>query len=201
MKSKKALVVLTSFWDAEILIRNKYFVFKHEDNGYRGLIDKDTYSLFSIALSNPPFTKFKHIKDMERLWFWCPTYNMLRDYQEDKDWDKYTVRYKELIRSRKEDIKEWIDSLVPNHIYILCCWENTSKNSHCHRQLIYDALLSSKTAKEKIFPVYRDGSNKREGENEIEKKPEPEINTWADTAVWATLPPMPPPYSDDNLPF
>ena len=168
MKAKKALVVLTSFWDADLLIHGKEFLFTYKDCAYRVALEGNNHTVYSIALSNPSFSKFKHIKNMEKLWFWCPTYNILRDYHEDKDWVRYTDRYKELLRERKEDIKQWINSLSPDHVYILCCWENTNKGAHCHRQIMHNALLNSKIAKEKLFPIYRDGFNKREGENKLQ---------------------------------
>jgi len=168
-KAKKALVVLTTFWDADALINNGYFVFTVNNSVYQANLftdeeNKPTYTVNSVALSHPSFSKFNHIKSIDRLDFWCPTYNILNDYHKDRDWDKYIPRYEALMKKRKETIRNWIESLVPNHIYILCCWENTSKKGHCHRQLIYKALQSSSLAKEKLFPLYRDGSNKREGE-------------------------------------
>jgi len=167
-KAKKALVLLTTFWDAEALIENKYFDFKVKNGLYRGNLFVDgemnpSYRVLSIALSHPPLNKFSHIKKFDRLDFWCPTYDMLKDYHNDRDWAKYQLKYENLMKKRKGTVKAWIDSLLANKIYILCCWENTAKEAKCHRQLMYEALLSSNYAKQKLLPVYRDG-NKLEKE-------------------------------------
>lgn len=173
-KAKKSIVVFTTFWDADYLIEKKYLIFKEKDSIYQAnfFIDENnesSYTVNSIALSHPDFSKFKAISSMERLDFWCPTYNMLHDYHNDKDWGKYTERYKKLMRERKDRVVDWIESLKPNHIYVLCCWENTSKEASCHRKLIYDALKVSSRANKKIFSIYRDGSNKLDAETRLTK--------------------------------
>jgi hypothetical protein len=164
MQSKKAILVFTSFWDADYIIGNESVLFRHHSLVYQLNLDKvsPNFESQSIALSSPPLNKFKNLKSMDRIDVLCPTYNILGDYKADKDWDLYTKRYMELLNKRKAKTKEWIDSLEPNKIYLLCCWENTSGDSHCHRKLIYDAIMSSERAMAKVFPIYRDGQSAKE---------------------------------------
>jgi hypothetical protein len=59
--------------------------------------------------------------------------------------------------SNKESVAKFVDSLEPEHIYILCCWENTCKGANCHRKLLCDALSSSGRTKDLANYVYRHG--------------------------------------------
>jgi uncharacterized protein YeaO (DUF488 family) len=185
LKSKKAIVILTNFWDANTLLDHGFVFYKLQgDNVIKinFIFNKNTplnYSVYSIALSHPDFIK-KNLPYVSnafngRLNFFCPTYNLLNKYHADKNWDYYTKEYIKIMKNRKSDIKKWIESLQSDHIYILCCWENTSREAHCHRDLIYEAIKRSKIAKDKILPIYRTGEkiilNKNEElmGNKIEK--------------------------------
>jgi len=161
----KSVIILTTFWDANSIINDScIFVDSPETKKILKInFTNDNYTVNSIALQNPdnlPDT----VKDMKRLNFFCPTYNMLTDYKSGGDWETYTKDYKQLIKSRRNDVKSWFDSLKPNHIYILCCWENTKNGANCHRKLLGDIFKQSKTAKDKLVIVYRDGSKAKKKE-------------------------------------
>ena len=167
MKTKKAIVILTNFFDADYLVSNGFMFYKpnsRKDIVYKINFLRDendnplNYTINSIALANPPKDKIPHIDHMERIDCLCPTYNMLNDYKSDKDWISYTKRYMKLLKERKPRIKDWLSSLVPNHVYFLCCWENTARGSHCHRKLYYEVLRKSKIANKSMLPIYRNGS-------------------------------------------
>jgi len=167
MKIKKSIVILTNFFDADYLVSNGYMFYKPNSNKdvvYKINFLKDennkplNYTVDSIALASPPLAKLPHIDNLKRIDCLCPTYNMLNDYKADKDWPRYTERYMELLKKRKPRIKEWLSSLVPNHVYFLCCWENTATGSNCHRKLYYDVLRKSKKAQEVMLPIYRNGT-------------------------------------------
>lgn len=158
----KAIVILTNFWDADNIIDNGSLIV--EDVAFKKIYKIDfvslpetNFTIHSIALTSPQM-KSKRFDNITRLDFFCPTYDMLKRYKEDKNWDKYVPDYKELLRCRKDNIRRWIISLKPNHVYILCCWENTSKGAHCHREILHKAFLNSSTARNNIISVYRHGS-------------------------------------------
>ena len=159
----KPVVLFTNFWDANNLLSKKHFLVDVNGSIYRIRLEKDQYSIYSIALSHPPVEKLPDIKSQfggfKRLDFFCPTYKLLMRYKNDKNWEWYTEDFNSLMKDRKSEIKDWIDSLVENHLYILCCWENTSRDSKCHRELIYKAITSSRKLKDKCFYVYRDGGD------------------------------------------
>jgi hypothetical protein len=73
----------------------------------------------------------------------------------DDTWAIYESQYKELLKERKEEIKNWINNLIPNKIYVLCCWENTIKGAHCHRRILFDQFSKSKTISSKVISLYR----------------------------------------------
>ena len=170
----KPIVVFTTFWEANAIIEDEYFIFMEENKLYRCRLLRNklapiNYRVFSIALSHPPLKSMPEIKsqfkELVRIDDFCPTYEMLQKYKGDKDWEYYTKKYRKLLKERKGFIKEWVDSLLPDTIYFLCCWENTIGESKCHRQLLYEALSASKRMVEKAFFVYRHGNK----ENTIEK--------------------------------
>jgi hypothetical protein len=172
LKTSKPIIVLTNFWDANALIDYGFLLHRIEgdDTVYKVNLVQNNFSVYSIALSNPPLAKLPHLGYMARLDFFCPTYDMLCRYKSDKDWRSYTKDYHKLLRNRKENLKDWMDTLVPNHVYFLCCWENTIGGAKCHRQLLYSKLLSSEIAMEKLLPIYRHGEKiyKEERNGEIE---------------------------------
>ena len=160
----KPIVIFTNFWDANKLVDRKHFLFWRGKTLYKiQMNDKpQNYEVVSIALSHPPLSRITKIEEkfnpIKRLDFFCPTYDMLKDYKDGGDWIKYTDKYKTLLKSRKAQVFEWVESLSSDRIYILCCWENTSGASHCHRQLLYDALTKSKALQNQAIYIYRDGS-------------------------------------------
>jgi len=160
---KKPIVLFTNFWDANALINTDGLLIKIDNQIHPiNLSDqnKNNFSVYSIALSHPSFEKLPNVQKAfkGRLDFFCPVYNLLQRYKQDNNWDKYVEDYKNLMRERRSQSVKWINSLDINHIYILCCWENTSGKSHCHRDILYTAMLNSKLTKEKIYPIYRSGS-------------------------------------------
>ena len=159
----KPVVLLTNFWDAEFLARKGAI----PNTALKLSTDPLNYSVRSIALSHPNLTALplvsKHfdpdnLNILKRVDLFCPTFPMLMDYKQDKDWVKYTAIYKELLIQRKRAIIGWFDSLEQNKIYILCCWENTKNGVHCHRQLLYSALINSAALKDKAVYLYRHGA-------------------------------------------
>ena len=173
MQIDKAIVILTNFFDAEKLINDHAILC---DNPIQIIkFNSDRLHVSSIALSHPKFDKLPNVyKYFEsRLDFFCPTYDLLLKYKADNDWEFYTKKYKKIIIDRKDRIKEWFCTLVPDHVYILCCWENTSGKSHCHRQLLHKAFMSSEVAKKYMISLYRHGKRtntniKRENNEAIE---------------------------------
>ena len=158
----KPVILFTNFWDANKLLNRRYFLFRDEDKLYKVQFNAGKYKIYSIALSQPPIDRMPNIKtefsNLERLNFFCPTYDMLKNYKEGGSWKDYILKFRGLMKQRREEIVDWIKSLIPGRLYILCCWENTSKGAHCHRQLIYRAMLKSKTLSKKAIYTYRNGS-------------------------------------------
>jgi len=175
----KPILIFTTFWDAAMLARNRHLLFRlsQEDKTIYKLnliMDEDNnpdnFTINSIALSHPKFKDTLTILNdfsVPRLDFFCPTYDMLQRYKDDKDWDTYKKDYFNLIKGRGKDIKKWIASLRPDHIYILCCWENTVKNANCHRRIVFDALGNSKLTKDSILSIYRHGDKLKKWENNL----------------------------------
>lgn len=165
---KKPIIILTNFWDAEsilelgtalISVRDKDLIcrlnFLKDEEG-----NPKNFSVHSIALSHPDFKRLPNVKEAfgGRLDHFCPTYDMVMDYKRTKDWKRYIPLYKQVLLNRKRRIVSWMESLEKDHIYILCCWEDTSGESHCHRELLYKAFLTSKTANDMLYPILRDGA-------------------------------------------
>ena len=159
----KPVILFTNFWDANKLLENGSFLFWQGETLFnvKLLEDPSNYLVSSIALSHPKLNTLPVIKSkcnkIDRLTFFCPTYEMLRKYKDGGSWENYVTKYKELIKQKRSQIMEWFNNLKPNHLYILCCWENTSKKAHCHRQILFKAFTESKTLKDKAIYTYRDG--------------------------------------------
>ena len=159
----KAHVIFTNFWDANILAQDKYMTYcfhksPTEKKFYMAWLRN--YQICSIALGMPDSSKIPFLKDVFRLDHFCPTYDLLMAYKKDGDWDKYRQAYRKLLVSRKDAIDDWINALEQDKIYILCCWEDTSKKCNCHRKLLFDALKSTSIWKDKAIWVYRHGNGK-----------------------------------------
>ena len=164
MSKSKAIVVLTNFWDANALIDYGFLLHKVEGDDTVHKVNLITqrgdsnFSVKSIALSHPPLVKLPHLKHLDRLDYFCPTYDILCRYKDDGDWVSYTKDYYELLKSRKDDLRDWLENLEPNHVYFLCCWENTVGGAECHRKLLYKRFMSSPLAMTKMLPIYRAGN-------------------------------------------
>jgi len=152
----KPIIIFTTFWDADFLIGNKFLLIDNADKEKAYKIDVSDGKILSIALSHPDIKKLKHIKAIPRIDCFCPTWNILKRYKNDKDWEKYKIDYINLIKERKDRIKDFIGELEEK-VYFFCCWEDTSLGSKCHRQILYDKFNKSKYMKEKAFLIYRDG--------------------------------------------
>lgn len=161
---EKSIVIFTNFWDANTVIDRNSLIVQNSNNEkiYRINFFKDNnvpnnFSVHSIALSHPNLSKQKNMKNMNRLDFFCPTYDMLDRYKKDKNWNSYHKDFIALIKKRKSVIREWAESLIPERVYFLCCWENTIKGAHCHREILHKAFTDSKIISKKIFSIYRHG--------------------------------------------
>jgi hypothetical protein len=158
----KPVILFTNFWDANKLLTRKHFMFWNDGKLFKVQLNPKRYRVYSIALSHPPLAKLPNISkepfDLERLDLFCPTYDMLKDRKNGGSWSEYVDKFHGLIKKRREDIVSWVKSLMPNQVYILCCWENTSGKANCHRQLLYEAMSKSKTLKNRAVYTYRDGS-------------------------------------------
>jgi len=166
---KKPVVVFTSFWDANFLVDQEFFL--HDIEGKPNLIwlknkagKPFNYSVNSIALRAPSLSKLKAVQDkcgkMEQLKFFCPTYAIFSEQKNNPDWDYYTEKFKNVMRERKQEVFDWVDSLENNKIYFLCCWESTGGNTHCHREIIYNAFNNNPIIKGKVTSLYRHGRSK-----------------------------------------
>ena len=157
------IVIFTNFFDACYLIKNKSTNITIKDKVYN-LHLLENPEVYSISISHPPKDKLKiiydHYSDLQRLDFFCPTYKLLCQYKENKDWQAYEKEFIKIISSNKNQIIEWIDSLENDKIYLLMCWENTSGGSNCHRQILYDKISNSKKLKDKAIWIYRHGNEK-----------------------------------------
>ena len=153
----KPVVVLTTFWNANAIINYGLLSYQINLITYGINLDGSNFTVNSIALKNPPLNKLPHLKGISRLNFFCPSWDILHRYHNDNDWDAYTKIYYDILKNNKEDIRGWMGNLKEDHVYFLCCWENTLKEAHCHRQLVYDALLASERATQLMTPVYKHG--------------------------------------------
>ena len=164
--NKKPIVIFTTFWDADYLIKNRFLLWKRNENIFKiNLLfneDKTPKNFFvhSIALSQPK--NQLDYNNITRIDCFCPTYNLLSDYKDTKDWDSYTERYVNLMIKRKDRIKAWADNLEEERVYLLCCWENTKLGSHCHRKIVYEYFCKSKFMTDRMHLIYRDGDKTTE---------------------------------------
>ena len=144
----KPRIIFTTFWEADKLLSI--------------LPPNELYSVNSVALGIPCTAKFPKLKDITRLKFFCPTWDILNKYKEDNDWDDYTKSFTALMDTRKDEVAAWFDSLSDDYRYFLCCWENTSKGAHCHRQLLYESMKKDLAISEKYHIMYRHGNKSNE---------------------------------------
>ena len=149
MDASKPTIIFTTFWDALSVSDNGGVL--HEENAIR--FSRDECVILSVALAKP---KIPDLNNVERLDFFCPSWNILKDYKKNRDWDIYTNEYRKILVQNKVEISEWVDSLEKK-VYFLCCWENTVSGANCHRRILYDALSSSKRTKDVANYIFRHG--------------------------------------------
>jgi len=152
----KPLVIFTTFFDANWIIGQNKFV--ADTSLGITLVKLSKYKVFSIACRHPSLSKLHNIKHMELLSFLAPEYKWVHDYHIDNDWERYTKRYISQLRRVKKQVVEFLDNLQDDVVYFLCCWEDTTKQPHCHRQLVFDACIGSATVADKACYIYRDGA-------------------------------------------
>jgi hypothetical protein len=158
MESGKPIVVFTTFWDAQAITKKGAIAHIKDGQAYKIDIESDSV-VRSIAISNP--------MGMRRIDCLCPTWTILKQYKQDSDWDVYTKAYQRILAQRKHEVAEYIDSLVADKVYVLCCWENTCNGANCHRKILFDTLSYSSRTKDLAHYVYRHGDNdyaKKEGQ-------------------------------------
>jgi hypothetical protein len=150
---EKPMIIFTTFWDAVclvdlggIIIEDKVFEF-----------DRDEVSVSSIALAQP---KMPNQITFPELDFFAPTWDLLKTYKSDRDWNSYTKIYKGFLKEDQKRIATWLKTLDKGKINILCCWENTCNGANCHRKILYDLLSNSKRTKDIASYIYRDGDSK-----------------------------------------
>lgn len=165
---KKAIVFLTNFWDANLLLEQRFVFIKLSNGEYvkiNFLMDEkkkpNNFEVYSIALQHPSFEKLPYVSAAfkGRIDEFCPTWDLLNRYHAEKDWVAYCKDYIAILKKRKEGIRNWIQSLDFNKIYFLCCWENTSGKSNCHRELVHRAFQNSSRAQESLVSIFRNGAS------------------------------------------
>jgi len=149
MDVKKPTVIFTTFWDAVKVQSNGGFLCGKDVVRFQ----EAESNVISVALAKPKGCRFNKIPKLD---FFCPSWEMLKAYKKNRDWDTYTKQYRDILIKEKHSIAQWVDSLE-NQVYILCCWENTVEGAKCHRSLIYDALRKSKRTKDVANYIYRYG--------------------------------------------
>ena len=169
----KKVIIFTTFWDAIGLINRATILHVENSDVYKIDLRSDkkdagqpsNFFLHSIALSCPDFNKDESLKkyknQITRLDFFRPTYSMISKYKSSRNWKDYTLKYKDLLKSRKDEIIEWSSSLKNGCVYFLCCWENTSGESKCHRDILYKAFKSSSSISNDVLLIYRHGDEDR----------------------------------------
>jgi translation elongation factor P/translation initiation factor 5A len=109
----KPIILFTTFWDANRLIKDSFFLHRKDQNTYyRIFIDatkeEPNFIVKSVALGIPKENKIPNIKNIERLSFFCPTYDILSTYKNNNDWCEFEARYKDKLRKDSSAIKSWI---------------------------------------------------------------------------------------------
>lgn len=155
----KPIVVFTNFWDANAIVKKGSFncCFNETSECQHCNLELETYEVSSIALGIPHSYKIPALTCISRINCFLPTRELLFDYKEDKDWDKYRTKYRKLLVERKEAIESWLKRLESDKVYFLCCWEITSKTVHCHRELLFNVFCSTAIWKDKAMWRYRSG--------------------------------------------
>lgn len=163
----KPIIIFTNFWDADKIVNDGFIPYVGKDviGKINFICEEDNtpinFSVNSIALMQPPKEKLMTLnrcfKSIPTIGIFCPTYDILMKYKNGGSWEEYCASFMNLMRYRKPEIKQWLSNLEPNKVYVLCCWENTSGKSKCHRQLIYDAFCNHKNTSDNNILIYRSG--------------------------------------------
>ena len=158
-KMNKAICIFTNFWDAKQLSIDGSLLLSSKNQLCKlNFISENNkpvnFSLNSIALSLPENVRVLNFKNIA---CFNPTYKLLSNYKTNKDWVEYRSEYIKLLKERKQSIQDWANGLIDEHIYFMCCWENTSKGANCHRRILYEEFSKSKFMKNKIISIYRSG--------------------------------------------
>jgi len=159
MDAEKPTIIFTTFWDAIRIKESKGFLFENKVVQF----EDNEIQVLSIALVTPPNLKLKNIPTLD---LFCPSWDILKKYKKDKDWDSYTQSYTDMLSERKAKIVSWLNSLSSN-LYVLSCWENTINGANCHRKIVFDLLAGSKKVGKYANFIYRHGDKK---ENFVEQK-------------------------------
>ena len=191
-KIDKPIIVFTTFWDANAIVGNGFFFYRINDEVLKINLS-DNFDVNSVALSHPKLdTKLGNLNSLPRIDFLCPTYDLLQRYKKDKNWEDYRKNYWVILKDRKERIMSWFNSLTPEHVYILCCWENTNfDNTHCHRRIIHNTMKTSLATKDKAFYIYRHGNESKKNNFETylgEDYVDPEGRSFGSAFVIDALP-------------
>ena len=161
----RALVVLTTFWDANWILKQKSISIKLDDETIQeiNIGSSSNVEAYSIALQHPQLFKIPFFEASFKgtLDSFCPTWDLLKRYHSDRDWTSYCKDYRMILKNRREDIIKWIENINNSVIYLLCCWENISGKSHCHRELIHQAFMDSKRANRFLLSILRSGGKNK----------------------------------------
>jgi len=149
MDASKPTIVFTTFWDALEVSQNGGML--HEDKAIRFLSNECV--ILSVALAKPKLPKLRNVGTLD---FFCPTWEILKEYKKNRDWNTYTNKYRKILVQNKDEIAQWVDTLE-SRVYFLCCWENTVSGANCHRHLLYEALSKSKRTKDSANYIFRHG--------------------------------------------
>ena len=87
MDSEKPIIVFTSFWDAEKIVENGGFFVEEKSVHFTS----EEVEVLSVALAQPK--GFRHRK----LDFFCPTWDILKSYRKDRNWETYTKEYQKIL--------------------------------------------------------------------------------------------------------
>lgn len=155
-------VIFTSFWDANWLLGQGIFIEYVDDKLV--LFKRHQIQTYSIALYHPSLTKLKNIDKIGDLPYLAPSRELLTRYKNGQNWREYTKEYSQILKKASKPFRSFLESLPLGEVALLCCWEDTTSGSHCHRRIVYERCMRSKTAKSIASYVYRHGTSMRGAE-------------------------------------
>lgn len=152
----KPTVIFTNFDDAFYSIKNKFLFVEKDDKILE--LKLSNSSVYSLVYPHSDKTIRENVcKNSEVVSTLLPTVKMLQKLKSNNNFNLFYKDYKERLKSRKEKIIQWIDSLKDDKVYFVCTYEVTTNNVKCYRQLLYH-LLSMGSLKDKVNWIYRDGT-------------------------------------------